>query len=68
MQDEENGAQQETLVPGTGVVGRAVHVRGGQRADVHAANRADVCHRPTVHRTRLLDGVWHVARQVCVSH
>lgn len=68
VQDEKNRAQQETLVPWTGAVGRAVHVRGGQRADVYAANRSDVRNRPTVHRARLLDGVRHVARQVRVSN
>jgi len=45
VQDEKNGAQQETPVPGTGVAGRAVRVRGGQWANVHAADRADVRHR-----------------------
>lgn len=68
VQDEENGAQQETLVPGPGAAGRAVHVRGGQRAHVHAAHRADVRHRAPVHRARVLDGVRHAARQVRVPH
>jgi len=68
VQDEKNGAQQETPVPGTGASGRAVRMRGGQRTHVHTADRADVRHRQAVHRARVLDGVRHAARQVRVSH
>lgn len=68
VQNEKNGTQPETSIPGTGAVGRTVHVRGGQRIDVHAADRVDVRHRQTVHRARVLDGVRHVARQVRVPH
>lgn len=68
MQDEKNGAQPETSVPRTGFAGRAVRVRGSQRAHVHTANCADVRDRQAVHRARVLDGVRHVASQVCVPH
>jgi len=68
VQDEKNGAQQETPVLGTGAAGRAVRVRGGQRAHVHTANRADVRHRQAVHRSRIFDGVRHAARQVRIPH
>lgn len=68
MQNAKNGAKQKTPVPGTGAVGRAVRVRGGQRADVHTADRVDVRHRQAVHRARVLDGVRHAARQVRVPH
>lgn len=68
VQDEEDGAQQETPVPGPGAAGRAVHVRRGQRSHVHAANRVDVRHRAAVHRAGVLDGVRHVAGQVRVPH
>lgn len=68
VQDAEDGAEQETPVPGPGAAGRAVHVRGGQRAHVHAADRADVRHRAAVHRARVLDGVRHAAGQVRVPH
>lgn len=68
VQDEKNGAQQETPVPGTGAAGRAVRVCGGQRAHVHTADRADVRHRQAVHRARIFDGVRHATRQVRVPH
>jgi len=68
VQDEKNGAQQETSVSRTGVTGRAVRVRGSQRAHVHTANCADVRNRQAVHRAWVLDGVRHVASQVRVPH
>lgn len=66
VQDAENGTKPETPVPGTGAAGRAVPVRGGQRADVHATDRVDLRHGQTVHRARVLDGVRHAARQMRV--
>lgn len=68
VQDQKNGAQQETLVFGTSATRRAVHVRGGQRAHVHPADRVDLRHGQAVHRARILDGVRHAARQVRVPH
>lgn len=68
MQNEKNGTQQKTLVPRAGVAGWAVRVRGSQRSDVYPADRADLRHRQTVHRARVLDGLRHFAGQVCVPY
>lgn len=68
VQDEKNGTQPETLILGTGIAGRIVHVRSGQWTNVHSTNRVDVRHRSFMHRTRILYGVWYITGQVRVSH